>query len=216
MNKKYILFDLDGTITDPMVGITKALQYALRKFGINIEDNVELAKYIGPPLKSTFIDGFGLELERAEKAIEYYREYFSTKGIYENYLYKDMEELLIKLKGNGKILMVATSKPRVFAEIILEHFNIKKYFDFVSGSELDGTRNEKDEVIKYALSENKITEISEVIMVGDRKHDILGAKKLGIESIGVLYGYGSYEEISQCGADYIVRDIKELSLLLNT
>ncbi len=212
--KKYILFDLDGTITDPKEGITKSVAYALSKFGIKVDSLNELCKFIGPPLKDSFIEYYNFNDDEAEKAIKYYREYFSDRGIYENQVYKGFEDILISLKENNKVLIVATSKPTIFAQKILEHFNLRKYFSFVSGSNLDGTRVKKSEVIQYALERNNIKDLSEVIMIGDRKHDVYGAKEIGIESIGVLYGYGDYEELYDNGANYIVNNVEELRKLI--
>ena len=212
--KKYILFDLDGTVTDPMIGITKSVQYALNKFDIEVEDLNELCKFIGPPLKDSFMNFYNFTEEDALNAITYYREYFSTKGLYENTVYENFEDMLISLKEKNKSLIIATSKPTVFAEKILEHFNLKKYFDFIAGSNLDNTRTKKADVISYALEQQGITEVSKIIMIGDREHDVIGAKALNIESIGVLHGYGSYDELSNSGANYIVKDVKELHSLL--
>ncbi|TJX13712.1 HAD family hydrolase [Tissierella creatinini] len=212
--KKYILFDLDGTVTDPMLGITKSVQYALNKFEININNLQELTKFIGPPLKDSFMDYYNFTEEEAQKAISYYREYYLDKGIYENFVYEKFENILISLREANKTIIIATTKPTVFAEKILEHFKLKTYFDFVAGSNLDGSRSKKADVIRYALDQNKIENLSEVIMIGDRKHDIIGAKEVGIDSVGVLYGYGSFEELSQNGADYIVKDVEELGNLL--
>ncbi|SCJ89600.1 5'-nucleotidase [uncultured Clostridium sp.] len=214
--KKYILFDLDGTVTDPMIGITKSVRYALNKFGIEVKDLNTLCKFIGPPLKDSFMNFYNFNEEDALKAITYYREYFSTNGLYENTVYENFEDMLILLKKHNKSLIIATSKPTIFAEKILEHFNLKKYFDFISGSNLDNTRTKKADVIRYALEQQMINTISEIIMIGDREHDILGAKALNIESIGVLHGYGSYKELSTSGADYIVKDVAELKSLLLT
>ncbi|MDU2671645.1 MAG: HAD family hydrolase [Clostridium sp.] len=214
--KKYILFDLDGTVTDPMIGITKSVRYALNKFGIEVEDLNTLCKFIGPPLKDSFMNFYNFSEGDALKAITYYREYFSTNGLYENTVYENFEDMLIALKNDGKSLIIATSKPTVFAEKILEHFNLKKYFDFISGSNLDNTRTKKSDVISYALEQQMINNMSEIIMIGDREHDIIGAKALNIESIGVLHGYGSYDELSSSGADYIVKDVSELKSLLST
>ena len=212
--KKYILFDLDGTITDPMLGITKSVKYALNKFDIEVENLDDLCKFIGPPLKDSFMNFYGFNEEDALKAITFYREYFSVTGLYENVVYENFEDILIALKEQNKSLIIATSKPTVFAEKILEHFNLKKYFDFIAGSNLDNTRTKKADVISYALEQQGLTETSEMIMIGDREHDIIGAKALGIESIGVLHGYGSYGELSNSGANYIVKDVNELKSLL--
>ncbi|MDU4889995.1 MAG: HAD family hydrolase [Clostridium sp.] len=212
--KQYILFDLDGTIIDPKIGITSSVAYALNKFDIHVENLDNLCKFIGPPLKDSFIEYYNFSDEAAEKAILYYRERFQEKGIYENFLYENFEDMLISLKKQGKTLLIATSKPAVFAERILEHFNLRQYFDFVGGSNLDGTRANKAEVIFHVLKENSISDLSTAIMVGDRKHDIIGAKKAGLQSVGVLYGYGNYQELETSGADYIVKDVEELSTLL--
>ena len=163
--KKYILFDLDGTVTDPMIGITKSVRYALNKFGIEVEDLNTLCKFIGPPLKDSFMNFYNFTEEDALKAIAYYREYFSTNGLYENTVYENFEDMLIALKNDGKSLIIATSKPTVFAEKILEHFNLKKYFDFISGSNLDNTRTKKADVISYALEQQMINNMSEIIMI---------------------------------------------------
>ena len=212
--KKYILFDLDGTITDSMEGITKSVQYALSKFEINVDNLNELCKFIGPPLKDSFMKYYNFSEKEAERAIEFYREYFEKNGIYENLVYDNIEEIFKSLKEQGKYLLIATTKPTFFAEKILAYFNLSHYFELVSGSNMDGTREKKDEVIEFALKEKNITDYSKVIMIGDREHDVIGAKKLGIESIGVLYGYGDYNELSSSGADYIVKDVQELKELL--
>lgn len=212
--KQYILFDLDGTIIDPKIGITSSVAYALNKFDIHVENLDNLCKFIGPPLKDSFIEYYNFSEKDAEQAILYYRERFQEKGIYENFLYENFEDMLISLKNQGKTLLIATSKPTVFAERILEHFNLRHYFDFVGGSNFDGTRANKAEVIFHVLKENSISDISKAIMVGDRKHDIIGAKKAGLQSVGVLYGYGNYEELEAAGAEYIVKNVEELSTLL--
>lgn len=212
--KKYIMFDLDGTIADPKIGITKSVEYALNKFGIKTNNLDNLCKFIGPPLKESFMKYYKFDEEDSKKAIEYYREYFSAVGIYENIVYEGIEEMLISLRKQNKTLIVATSKPTVFASKILEHFNLNRHFNFVSGSNIDGSRTKKSEVIEYALNRNNIKDKSEVIMIGDRKHDIYGAKEVGIESIGILHGYGDYNELYESGATYITEDIKGLNELL--
>lgn len=214
-NYKYILFDLDGTLTDPKVGITKAVAYALKDFDIDVENLDDLCKFIGPPLKDSFMEYYGFSKEDSDTAIKKYREYFSVKGLYENIVYDGIKEVLQNLKDNKKTLILATSKPKIFALKILEHFHLLKYFDFVSGAELDGTRDKKGDVIAYALAENHITDLSSVLMIGDRKHDIIGAKENYIDSMGVLYGYGNKEEFQKAGADYIVSTVKEISCVLD-
>lgn len=207
---KYILFDLDGTITDPKIGITKSVAYALNSFGIHVENLDELCKFIGPPLRDSFCQYYGFSESDANLAVDKYREYFGVTGLYENAVYNGMEKLLQELFSKEKVLIVATSKPTVFATKILEHFNLSKYFRFVAGSELDGTRSKKSEVISYALQQNSIADLSSVIMIGDRKHDIIGAKEVGVASMGVLYGYGDRTELEQAGADFMANTVDEV------
>ena len=207
--KRYIFFDLDGTLTDPMLGITSSVQYALAKFGISVRYLKELIPFIGPPLAQSFQQFYGFSEEQAQEAVEYYREYFSPKGIFENEIYPGIPQLLRALYDAGFELAVTTSKPRVYAERILKHFGIDEYFTLVAGSELDGTRVKKDEVIRYALDAYGI-EGKKALMIGDRMHDMEGAAVCGVESVGVLYGYGSREELTAAGAVHLVESVKEL------
>ena len=207
---KYILFDLDGTLTDPAIGITNSVKYALNKFGIEVEDRAELYKFIGPPLIDAFIEFYGFEHEKAVKALEYYREYFRERGIFENRIYDGADKMLQKLKENGKKVILTTSKPEPFAKQIIEYFKIDKYFDFVAGATMDETRNEKPQVIEYALKECKIFDTENALMVGDRKYDIEGAHIFNIKAVGVLFGYGSKKELENAKADFLAKDIKEL------
>ncbi len=209
-----ILFDLDGTLTDPKVGITKSIQYALKKLGIHEENLDSLAKFIGPPLLDSFQEYYSLDEAGAKNAIEYYREYYSPYGIYENEIYPNIPLLLERLNAAGKIVILATSKPTVFAEKILKHFNIFQYFDSVVGSNLNGTRTSKGEVIEYVLANIDESKKKQVVMVGDRKHDIIGAKMNHIDSIGVTYGYGSLEELQKEKPTHIIYDIEGLLKLL--
>ena len=211
---QYILFDLDGTLTDPKLGITKSIQYALKHFRINVSSLDSLIPFIGPPLKDSFMEYYHFDEQNALEAVEKYREYFKETGIFENNLYSGIDGLLQELTKADKTLLVATSKPIVFAKRILEYFDIKKYFVFLSGSELDGTRSMKSEVIQYALKESNITDLSRVVMIGDRKYDVLGAREVGIDSIGVLYGYGDYNELEGAGATYLARDIQAVRDIL--
>jgi len=213
--KTVILFDLDGTITDPKVGITKSVQYALSHFDIHVDDPDELCHFIGPPLRESFREFYGLSEEDAELATAKYRERFIPTGIYENEVYDGMAGLLKSLKESGKTLILATSKPTVFAERVLEHFGIAEYFTFISGSELNGERSDKFEVITYALENCDISDLDSCIMIGDRKFDIIGAKAVGVSCVGVLYGYGDEDELEAAGADYLVRDVWELGELLS-
>ncbi|MPQ44652.1 HAD family hydrolase [Clostridium tarantellae] len=211
--KKYILFDLDGTITNSKLGITKSVQYSLKHFNINVENLDDLCTFIGPPLKDSFMKFYVFEETKALEAISKYREYFVEKGIYENELYENIVDALSILKEKEKTIILATSKPKIFAEKILQHFNLAHYFSYVCGSELDGKRTKKGDVIKHVLKENNITDMNSVIMIGDREHDVIGAKESNIDCIGVLYGFGDYEELSKAGAVYIVNDINELKKL---
>lgn len=207
---EYILMDLDGTITNSKLGITKSVQYALRNWNISVEDLDTLSNFIGPPLKESFMTYYGFDEKEAEKAVSKYREYFKDTGIYENEVYEGLEEQLQKLKTAGKRLIVATSKPEVFAKRIMEHFHLDQYYDNICGATMDGTISKKADVIQLALKNNGVTDYSKAVMVGDRKHDIEGAKEVGIASIGVLYGFGSREELIDAGADYICETVDSL------
>ena len=210
MNYKYILFDLDGTLTDPKLGITKSVAYALKSYGIQVDDLDSLLKFIGPPLKDSFVKYYGFSEEQGAEAVEKYREYFKPYGIYENKVYDGVENMLAELVKCGKKVILATSKPTVFANMILEYFHLDKYFTCAVGSELDGSRVKKGEVITEALRQAGVTDKSLAVMIGDREHDILGAKENGIDSIGVLYGYGDRAEHEAAGAGMIVESIEEL------
>lgn len=205
-----ILFDLDGTLTDPKEGITKSVEYALNKFDIQIEHLDVLLPYIGPPLYDSFIELHSFTEEQALQAVAYYRERYSTIGIFENKVFEGIPSMLANLKNNGYSLYVATSKPTVFAEQILKHYSLDHYFEFVGGSNLDGTRSKKQEVIQHVLDQNDILP-KEALMIGDRKHDIIGAIGCGVESIGVTFGYGSKEELEQAGADHIAYRVEEIA-----
>lgn len=212
---KYILFDLDGTLTDPGIGITNSVMYALEKFGIKVNDRASLYKFIGPPLLDSFQNYYGFTKEESELALKYYREYFKQHGLYENEVYNGVEDLLKDLKANGKTIIVATSKPEEFAVEILKHFNLYQYFDFVGGASMDEKRVKKADVIVYALEKCSVADLSSVVMIGDREHDVYGAKQIGVDSIGVLYGYGDYEELQKAGADHIVSTPEEILSVIN-
>lgn len=209
MKQKVILFDLDGTITDPKIGITKSFQYALQHFGIQVDNLDALEPVIGPPLKKSFSEFYHLSEEQIESAIEKYRERFSTVGLYENEIYDGMENLLKELSEVGYILEIASSKPTVFVEKICEHFKIKQYFTHIVGSFLDGRRGEKEEVVEEAIRLSKATP-DHIIMVGDRNYDVIGAHKKEIAVIGVSYGYGGRQELEEAGADVIVDTVAQL------
>lgn len=214
MRWQYLFFDLDGTLTDPMLGITRSVQYALRHFDIEVTDLSTLCPFIGPPLKDSFREFYGMDDARAEEAIALTREYFAPKGIFENELYAGIPQLLEALRQGGARIAMATSKPAPFARRIAEHFAIDRYFDLIEGSTLDGTRTTKSEVLRLAIEGLGVTDPAQAVMVGDRRFDIEGAAATGIESIGVLYGYGSREELEQAGATHIVADVGELGRLL--
>lgn len=211
---KYILMDLDGTLTDSMGGITKSIRHALKHFGIEVNDLNQLRKCVGPPLKESFMQYYDFTEAQAEEGILVYRERFGTKGIYENAVYPGITSLLQCLNEAGKVVMVATGKPEFYAKIIVEHFGLTPYFKFVGGSGMDGSLSHKDEVIRHVLESTAIRDVEQVVMVGDREHDILGAKRIGIDSIGVLYGYGDLDELTRAGADRIVSTVEELGQAL--
>ncbi|MCM1263208.1 MAG: HAD hydrolase-like protein [Butyrivibrio sp.] len=229
---QYILFDLDGTLTDPKVGITRCVQYALGKFGIDEPDLDKLEPFIGPPLIESLNEFYGFDEKKAAEAVVFYRERFGDVGIFENKIYGGMEELLARLKEEGRTLAIASSKPTIYVNRILQYFNIEQYFDVIVGSELDGTRSQKNEVVEEALNRLKALQQNEpevqsesalqhgdkadenFVMIGDRKFDINAAKKFGIVSIGVSYGYAAPDELEQAGADYIVDTVEELGKLL--
>lgn len=214
---QYLLFDLDGTLTDPKIGITTCAQYALRHFGIEEPDIDKLEGFIGPPLADSFREFYGFDEKQVKEAIQVYRERFSTVGLYENEIYPGIPEMLARLKKAGKKLAVASSKATVYVVKILQHFGIEQYFDVIVGSELDGRRCQKEEVIEEALRQlchNDKTENDKVVMIGDRKFDIQGAKEFGLISVGVSFGYALPGELEQAGADYIVDTVEELGELL--
>lgn len=212
--KKTILFDLDGTLTDSGEGIVNSFKYTLKCYNIHEYDEKMLNRFIGPPLKDSMKELFCCSDEKAKEAIEKYREYYKTKGIYENRMYDGVEPLLRSLARDGRKVILATSKAEVFAVKILDSFKISQYFMSVAGAELNGTRTGKDEVIRYALEKAGVSDREGVVMVGDREHDILGAKQEGLDSIGVLYGYGNYEELKNAGASAIVETVDDLHKVL--
>ncbi len=211
---KNLLFDLDGTLTDPALGITSAAQYALGKMGIAVEDRRTLNWLIGPPLIASFETGFGLTNAEALTALGYYREYFSETGIFQNELYPGIDELLNDLKAAGRRLMVATSKPEDFTNRILCHFGIAKYFDFVGGNTMNEGRPTKADVISYVLCSCPEVTPESSLMIGDRRYDVEGARAFDIDCAGVLYGYGSREELELAGASYITESVAALRELL--
>lgn len=210
---KTVLFDLDGTLTDPGVGITNSVAYALSRYGITVENKKDLYPFIGPPLCDSFMKYYGFSKETGMEAIAVYREYFSTKGLFENEVYDGVRELLEKIKQSGRKIVLATSKPEEFAVKILEHFDLIRYFDVVAGASMDEKRNKKGDVIKYAMEKGGFT-AEAAVMIGDREHDVFGARENGIDCIGVLYGYGSRQELSHAGAIRIAENVSDIFSLL--
>ena len=215
MDKTHILFDLDGTLTDPGMGITNSVMHALAHFGITVTDRSELYRFIGPPLVDSFMEYYGMTEEQAKEAVEVYREYFADRGWAENTVYGGIEALLADLVAEGKTLLVATSKPLVFAERILIHFGLAKHFTHICGAPLHPPKGYgKADVIREAMDKAGVTDLTTTVMVGDRHHDIDGAKAVGISSVGVLYGYGDREEHEAAGADAIAESVAELRTAL--
>ena len=211
-----IFFDLDGTLTESGPGILKSVQYALAKFGIYEEDLSKLRPFIGPPLVYSFSKFYGMSEQDARRAMAYYREYYPEHGIFDNSVYEGIPALLAQLKGAGKRLCVATGKPEVYANKILEHFNLSSYFDVIGGSDFAETRADKTSVIRYVLDQCGLegpdcgARRDGVVMVGDRHHDIDGAKANSIRSIGILFGYGDRTELEKAGADVICATVSDL------
>lgn len=205
MRYRYALFDLDGTLTDPSLGITKSIQYALERMGRHVPSREELYCFIGPPLVPAFCEYIGMTEAEAERAVELYREYFSVTGLFENEPYSGIDDMLGELQSDGVVLAVATSKPELYAKRIVEHFGLARYFERICGATLDSSRSKKGDVIAYTLEGLGITEEERgsVIMIGDRHHDIEGARENGIASMGVLWGFGDEAELIAAGADYI-------------
>ena len=212
MNYKYILFDLDGTLTDPTEGILNSIRHALTKYEMAIPDDSVLRTFVGPPLKQSFMEQFHVDEATAEQLIVAYREYFSTKGLYENLVFAGIPELLAQLQTTHTLLL-ATSKPETFARQILEHFDLAKYFTFIGGATMDSTRSKKADVIRYALENVGITDVADknqCVMVGDTAYDTLGAFEAGITSIGVLWGIDTQEQLLDNQATYLAATPEEI------
>lgn len=209
-NYSVVLFDLDGTLSDPKIGITKSVQHALQKAGVMVNDLDELEPFIGPPLQVSFQEIYGFNDTQITRAIRDYRERFTERGMFENKLYEDIPALLAHLKQQGYILTIATSKPTVFAEQIVKYFQLESYFDLVVGSHLDGSRSDKSEIIGEVLQQFDSYSKERFIMIGDRKYDLIGARKNQIDAIGVTYGFGSLEELKNEEPTYIVDHVNDL------
>ena len=214
MRYTHAFFDLDGTITNSAPGITHSVQYALKKMGIEPPPAEELLGFIGPALTWGFSHYFGMNETDSKKAVEYYRENYRASGMLECEVYEGIPTLLRELNDAGVICVLATSKPHIFANRILAHFGLDRYFTLVSGPELDGTRGEKHEVISYALSQLALTDLTRVLMIGDRHHDVEGAARYGIDCAGVLWGFGDQTELTDAGAKYLCTTPKEIKDLL--
>lgn len=213
MHWKYLFFDLDGTLTDPMPGITRSVQYALRHFGIEVEDLNELCPFIGPPLADSFRERYGMTDAEATEAVAKYREYYAPKGIFENEPYPGILSLLAATTAAGCVNVMATSKPTPFARQIAEHFGFEQHFRLISGSTFDGTRTTKADVIRHALGELQIA-LHEAVMIGDRRYDIEGAAETGIDSIAVGWGYASPGELEATHPGHFAPDVAALRRLL--
>lgn len=207
---KIVIFDLDGTLTDSALGITNSLIYALGKCDIQVADRTELYKFIGPPLTDSFMEYYHFSHEEAVQASVFYDEYFRSKGIFENKVYDGVLEMLTELNERGIVTAVASAKPEIDVKKILRHFGLNDFFRIVGGSDSKTNRMRKEDVLRYALKFFHDVDKKDILMVGDRQDDVIGAKKNGLNSVGVLYGFGSQSELQAAGADYIVETVVEL------
>lgn len=214
MAEAYLLFDLDGTLTDPMLGITNAVMYALRHFSVYPATREELYPYIGPPLTDSFQRFHGLTPEQAQQALQEYRVYFADRGKFENTVYPGMEAFLRGLSADGYTLLVATSKPEEFAAEILQHFGLARYFARIAGNTLDETRPTKSAVIAYLRGQFPAIRRDNSLMIGDRCYDVEGAAAQGLDAVGVLYGYGSEAELRAAGAAALAVDLPALDAVI--
>lgn len=208
-----LFFDLDGTLTDPMQGITRSVRYALRHFGIEVADLRELTPFIGPPLADSFKERYGMTDTETETAVAKYREYFAPKGIFENEVYPGIPSLLADTAAAGCVNVMATSKPTPFARQIAAHFGLEPYFRLISGSTLDGRRTTKADVIRHALGELEIAP-REAVMIGDRRYDVEGAAETGLDSIAAGWGYAQPGELEAAHPGRFAPDVAALRRLL--
>lgn len=213
-DSRFVLFDLDGTLTDPAPGITASCAYALRRFGIEISDLSTLRCYIGPPLVQSFQRFHGLSPEEAARALKVYREYFGVRGLFENSVYDGIPQLLARLRGDGYTLLTATSKPEPYTVQILEHFELLSFFDGIGANTMDETRADKAAVIRHIAAQYPALSPQNSLMIGDRLYDIEGAHACGLRAVGVLYGYGSRAELEEAGADLIAPTVDALYELI--
>ena len=207
-----LLFDLDGTLTDSTEGILNCLVNAITQMGFEVPEDTN--KFLGPPIRQSFAEFCGMNEEQVSEAVRIFRERYSTVGLFENRVYDGIPEMLERLKNGGRRLMVATSKPETYAVRIFDRFGLSQYFETVGGAELDGSRDYKDEVIEYVLARAGMTDRSSVLMIGDRRQDVFGAHKTGIKCMGILWGFGSQEELTEAGADYIAATPQEAADML--
>lgn len=214
--KKYdiIAFDLDGTLTNPERGLIASFVYAFKKMGVDYGQKSELKRFIGPPIYEEWQRCFGFTPEESSKALLIFREYYSVYGWWDNEIYPGVKEMLEKLKNAGKKIILATSKPEIFAKKVLELFDISKYFDFIGGASTDKTRDKKSEVLEYSLASVGVSDKSKAILVGDRVYDSEGAIACGIDSLGVLYAHGSDSEVRSAGFTYVVNNVEDIAALL--
>jgi len=211
---KHIIFDLDGTLSDSREGIFNAYYYAFEKLNLKKPDSALLMTLIGPPLQKGFADAFGLLGADNEKAVKVFREYYSSKGLFENTLYDGMKDLLIKLTRAGALIYVATSKYNLYAHQVLQYFDIAGYFTEISGADYSGYHASKTDLIAALLRRNNIVDPLEVVIVGDTRYDIDAANELGIDSVGVAYGFTSYDDITAYNPDYIAEHVSDLECIL--
>ena len=211
---KTVLFDLDGTITDSEPGIIACVQHALRQFGIEVEDPKTLRPFIGPPLRDSFREYFQMTPEEAEQATEFYRQRYAPIGKFECSVYPGIPQLLRRLHETGRTVILATSKPEGFAREILEHFDLLQYFDLIGGATLDGSRDTKEAVLQYILDSGRVPDRQDAVMIGDTKFDMIGAAAFSLPAVGVLYGFGSRQELEENGALFLAEDAAELERYL--
>ena len=211
---EFIFLDLDGTLSDPSEGITGGVIHALKRFGIHEEDRKKLFPFIGPPLYASFMEHYGFSKEDAYRAVTYFQEYYSTRGWQENVPYAGIKDLLQLWAAEGRKLILATSKPEVFALRILERFDMAKDFLLIAGGDIEETRVHKDEVIAYAKQKLALADDGPAVMIGDTKYDVLGAAKHGIPTIGVTYGFGARAMLEDAGAAWVVESVPELATLM--
>ncbi|MBQ2676950.1 MAG: HAD hydrolase-like protein [Clostridia bacterium] len=213
-NKQYIFFDLDGTLIDSEPGITHCAAYALEKMGVAAQTKEQLRRFIGPPLTESFMRFCGMTKEDAVKATAFYRELYRDNGVYMFEVYNGVEQMLQMLKESGKTLILATSKPERFAKKVMERSGLKKYFTHICGSLTDDTRTTKTEVLQFAMESANLQDVHTAVMVGDREYDVFGADDVGMQCMGVLYGFGSEDELNTAGAVALAKTPLDVARIL--